>query len=152
MDGRSAPTRVSSWDPHPLQTLSQPQRRTASSQPPRLSTMKTKFRRQKTSDNELSSLNAAISALDLARDTTSLKQSREAFRSASALLATTRVSLLLVLVGRLLSDVRRTWSSTKRILWNWGYPVPISANPLTRESMADGHPSLVHRSLRRLKN
>ena len=61
--------------------------------------MKTNFRRQKKSGDGLLSLNAAINALDLARDTTSSKQAREAFRSAGALLTTTRVSLLPVLLA-----------------------------------------------------
>lgn len=69
--------------------------------------MKTKFLRQKKRDvdDALPSLNTAINALDLARDTTSVKQARDVFGSASALLTATRVGFLLVHVGRWLADV-----------------------------------------------
>ena len=70
--------------------------------------MKTKFRRPKKPDNALPSLNAAIEALDLARDKTSLKPARDAFYSASALLATIRVRSFPAHVRQLLADKRRT--------------------------------------------
>ena len=96
------------FQPGPASPSGRPRRRTAFSRPPCLSTMKTKFRRPKKHDNGLPSLNAAINALDLARDTTSLKQAKQAFCSASALLTTTRVGFLPVHICRLSVDIRRT--------------------------------------------
>ena len=70
--------------------------------------MATVSRPPKRRNDVLPSLNTAINALDLARDTTNLEPVREAFCSASALLAATKVCFPPVHVGRLLADVRRT--------------------------------------------
>ena len=70
--------------------------------------METESRRPKRRNDALPSLNAAINALDLARDTTNVDRVREAFGSASALLAATRVCFPPVRVGRLLAHVCRT--------------------------------------------
>ena len=60
-----------------------------------ISTMETKPQLLKGNDPVLSSLNAAIGALDLASDATSLKSAKDAFKSASILLTTIRVGFLL---------------------------------------------------------
>ena len=70
--------------------------------------MKTKFRRPKKPGDTLHLLNTAIDSLDLARDNVSLELARDAFYSASALLATIRVCFFPVHVCRLLTDIRRT--------------------------------------------
>lgn len=54
-------------------------------------TMEAKSRRQKQRGDALTSLNRAIDALDLARDSTNAKQAKGAFGCASALLTATRV-------------------------------------------------------------
>ena len=59
--------------------------------------MISKLRRPKKPDDALPSLNAAIDALDLARENTSLKPAKDEFRSTSVLLATTRVCFCLFL-------------------------------------------------------
>ena len=56
----------------------------------------------------LSSLNTAIDALNLAKETSTIIPAEAAFGSTSVLLATIRVGLLLVHAGRLLADVYRT--------------------------------------------
>ena len=72
--------------------------------------MKNKFRRSKKPNDALPSLQTEIDALDLASDNTNLRPARDAFRSASALLATIRVCLPPAHLGQLFadSDVRRT--------------------------------------------
>ena len=70
--------------------------------------MKNKFRPTKKPNEALPSLNTAINALDLARDNATLKPVRDAFRSTSTLLVTTRVSFLPTHVCWLFADVRRT--------------------------------------------
>ena len=55
----------------------------------------------KGSGSPLFSLNKAIDALDLARDTTNAKPAKDAFGSASLLLTAIRVCFLLAYVGRL---------------------------------------------------
>ena len=61
--------------------------------------METKSQRLKGSDGALPSLNAAINTLGLARDMTSVKPAKDAFRSASLLLTTIRVRFLSAYVG-----------------------------------------------------
>ena len=56
--------------------------------------MGTKSKRSNEPDGTLSSLNAAVNFLDLARDTTSVKPARDTFRAASLLLTTIRVRFL----------------------------------------------------------
>ena len=58
--------------------------------------METKSRRQKRRDDSLPSLNAAIDALNLARETTNVKPAKDWFYAADTLLTTIRVSFLLV--------------------------------------------------------
>ena len=70
--------------------------------------MKTTFRRPKKPDTALPSLNAAVDALDLARDKATLKITRDAFSSASALIAAIRVCFFLARVCRFWADIRRT--------------------------------------------
>ena len=53
--------------------------------------MEAKSQRRKRRDDALRSLNAAIDALDLAKDTTNVREARDVFASARSLLATTRV-------------------------------------------------------------
>ena len=60
--------------------------------------MTSKFRRQRNPNDALPSLNAAIDALDLARDNASLKPAKDAFHSTRVLLAMTRVCFLLFLI------------------------------------------------------
>ena len=73
--------------------------------------MESTSRLPKRPNDALPSLNEAINALDQARDKASLKLARDAFYSASGLLATIRVRFFSVRVRRLLADVRRTrWS------------------------------------------
>ena len=71
--------------------------------------METKSKQRKGPGGALSSLNAAIDTLDLARDTTRVKPAKDAFRSTSNLLTEIRVRLLLADVYRLLTNVRRIW-------------------------------------------
>ena len=68
------------------------------------STMEVKSQRRKhlKRDHALHSLNAAIDALHLAKDTTNVRQARDVFASTSSLLATTRVCLFPVSVHQLL--------------------------------------------------
>ena len=62
---------------------------------PYLSTMETKSQKPKIHDGDvLSSLNTAIYASDLARDTTNVKSAKGAFGSASVLLTTIRVGFV----------------------------------------------------------
>ena len=82
-------------------------RPTASTPPPRPLTMETTSRRSRRPNDALPSLNEAINALDRARDKASLKLARDAFYSASGLLATIRVRFFPVRVCRLLADVRQ---------------------------------------------
>jgi len=56
----------------------------------------------------LSSLNTAIGALNLAKESTAVTPARAAFTSASALLTLIKVRFLPVDVGRLSANVRRT--------------------------------------------
>ena len=56
--------------------------------------METRSRRQKKHDEPLPSLNEAIDALNLAREKTLVRPTKDAFTSASALLTTTRVGSL----------------------------------------------------------
>ena len=76
--------------------------------------METKSRQQKERDDYLPSLNAAIDSLNLARETTTAKPTKDAFAAASALLITTRVGFPPVHLGRLFADVCRIRLSTKR--------------------------------------
>ena len=57
----------------------------------------------------LYSLNMAIDTLNLAKEATGLTPAKAAFESARDLLTTIRVSFFHVHVGRLLTDVYRTW-------------------------------------------
>jgi hypothetical protein len=67
--------------------------------------MDPKSQQRKRRDDALPSLNAAISALDqLAKDTANMKPAKDAFASASVLLATTRVGFLPVHVCWLFPD------------------------------------------------
>ena len=70
--------------------------------------MATNSQRPEGQDGILSSLNVAIDALNLAKETSSVIPAKAAFASTSDLLATIRVSFLLVHVGRLLANVHRT--------------------------------------------
>ena len=70
--------------------------------------MATKSQRQKGRDEVLSSLNAAIDALNRAKEGTGITQAKVAFTSASHLLTMIRVSLPPVHVGRLLANGYRT--------------------------------------------
>ena len=82
--------------------------------------METEPQRRKRRDNPLFSLNAAIGALDLARQTAKVVPIKDVFDSASVLLNTIKVRILLVLAGRLLADGCRNRRSTNWILWKWG--------------------------------
>ena len=75
------------------------------SPPPFVSIMETKSRRP---NGALSSLNAAVDALQLARDAVGTKPTKDALDSASVLLTTIRVSFLPVHVHRTLAHVCRT--------------------------------------------
>ena len=68
------------------------------------STMEVKSQRRKhlKRNHDLHSLNAAIDALHLAKDTTNVRQARDVFASTSSLLATIRVRLFPVSAHRLL--------------------------------------------------
>ena len=82
--------------------------------------METKSQQLKKRDDALLSLNSAIDALDLAKKTANVVPIKDVFDSASVLLNTIKVRLLLVYAGRLLADGCRNLRSTKRILWKWG--------------------------------
>ena len=75
--------------------------------------METKSQRPKGRDSALSSLDAAISALDLARDATGMKPAKDAFGSANVLIAAIKVCFLPIHIGELLADVCRTRRLTK---------------------------------------
>ena len=94
-NGRSAPSAHSSQSCVLSHTLETWRPAIASSWPAHFLMMTSKFRRQKKPNDALPSLNAAIDALDLARDNASLKPAKDAFHSTSSLLATTRVRFLL---------------------------------------------------------
>ena len=70
--------------------------------------MTDKSQRPKGQDGALSSLNAAIDALNLAKEASSITPAKAAFGSASVLLTTIRVDFLPVHVGLLLTNVCRT--------------------------------------------
>ena len=70
--------------------------------------MTTKSQRPMGQEGALSSLNVAIDALNLAKEASRLTPAKTAFASTSNLLATIRVSSLLVHVGPLLANVHRT--------------------------------------------
>ena len=69
--------------------------------------METKFQRPKEPDGPLSSLNAAIGTLDLARDRLGVKPAKDAIGSASILLTTIRVRFPPAHVDRLLTGLLR---------------------------------------------
>ena len=70
--------------------------------------MKAVFQRQKRRNDTLTSLNVEIDALNLAKDKTTVKQAKDAFSSASAVLATIRVSPVPIHSSCLLANERRT--------------------------------------------
>ena len=82
--------------------------------------MKTKSQQLKEPDGTLSSLNAAIGALDLARDEANVRPAKYVFTSARVLLTTIRVRFLPAHVDRLLTGVRRIRRPKKWIVSNWG--------------------------------
>jgi len=67
--------------------------------------MATKSQLPKGRDGVLSSLNAAIDGLNVAKDTTNITPVNAVFGSASVLLVIIRVGFLPVHVGRILTDV-----------------------------------------------
>jgi hypothetical protein len=69
--------------------------------------MDTKSRGRKRRNDALPSLNEEIDALNLARDTATVKQAKDVFESASAALTTIRVGVIPIHAGRLLADERR---------------------------------------------
>ena len=89
------------------QCMSDPSRSTCSS------TMEANSQRLKEPNGVLSSLNAAIATLDLARDKSSVKQAKDVIGSASILLTTIRVCFFQVHVGRLLTVALRIRRSKK---------------------------------------
>ena len=134
------------------ESSSQPACRTAFSQLPRVPTMATKSQRPKGRDGVLSSLNKAIDALDLAKETTGMVLAKTTFGSASNLLTTIRVSFLLVYACRLLANPYRTLWPTRRAMSNWGLSALASAKPLTGGWTGDERISSVGRSSRRLRH
>ena len=85
----------------------------SSSQPPRYTifsvrTMTDKPQQTKGQDDVLSSLNAAIDALNIAKKVSSITPANVAFSSTGGLLILIRVCLLPVHVGRLLAEMCRT--------------------------------------------
>ena len=70
--------------------------------------MDTKSRRQKHQDATLSSLNAAIDAMNIAKDVMSMTPAKAAFGSVSVILTMIKVGFLPSRVGRLLANVYRT--------------------------------------------
>ena len=79
--------------------------------------METKSQRQKRRDDALSSLNAAIGALDLARQTANVVPIKDVLDSTSVFLNTIKVCFLLLHAGRLLTDGCRNLRPAKQILW-----------------------------------
>jgi hypothetical protein len=73
---------------------SQPARSTVSSQLPRISTMSTESQRRR--DRILSSLNAAVEAMTIAKELASVTSAKVVFSSVSAILTMIRVGFLLV--------------------------------------------------------
>ena len=70
--------------------------------------MATQSQRPEGKDGALSSLNAAIDILNLAKEASSVTPAKTAFGTTSVLLATIRVSFLPVHVGRSVANVHRT--------------------------------------------
>ena len=66
--------------------------------------METTFRRQKRRNDALPSLNTEIHALNLAKNTTTVKQAKDAFSSASAVLTTIIVGPIPIHFSRLLAN------------------------------------------------
>jgi hypothetical protein len=83
----------------------QPARHTVFSQLPRVSTMDAKSEGRR--DVTLSSLNAAIEAMNLAKEIASITPAKAVFGSVSVVLAMIRVCFLPVRLGRLQADVCR---------------------------------------------
>ena len=76
--------------------------------------MKTQFQQPKRRDGVISSLNAAIDAINIAKDVMGMTPAKAAFGSVCVILIMIRVcSLLRPFVGRLLTDIHRTPWSTK---------------------------------------
>ena len=70
--------------------------------------MDTKSQRQKGRDTTLSSLNAAIDAINIAKDALSMTPAKAALGSVAVILTMIKVGLLPMLVSRLLANVYRT--------------------------------------------
>ena len=79
------------------------------------STMETETQTPKGPDDPLSSLNAAIDTLDLAKDRATAKPIKDALDSASVLLTTIRVRFLPAHIGRLLTGIRRIRRAMQQI-------------------------------------
>ena len=77
------------------ESSSQPSRRTPPSQLPRVSTMEAKSQRPKAQESKISALNAAIEALNLAKELSSVTPAKAVFGSVSVILTMIRVSSLL---------------------------------------------------------
>ena len=82
--------------------------------------MEAKSQRQKGRNDAPPSLNAAISAVDSARDDTNLKLAKDLFASTSVLLTIIKVSFLPILAGQSLFHARRIHLPTKLTAWSWG--------------------------------
>ena len=70
--------------------------------------MATRPQRPKRRDTTLSSLNAAIEGVNLAKDSLGMTPAKAAFGSVSVILTTIRVGVLPVCGSRLLANVHRT--------------------------------------------
>ena len=86
--------------------------------------MEVKSQQPKAREDVISTLNAAIEAMNLAKELTSITPAKAVFGSASVVLTMTRVSFLLVCLDRLEAEMhlglhdkpgglRRTWTSLR---------------------------------------
>lgn len=104
---------VSSWDPGTALRIKwlcflASGRHVVSFRLPRPSTMNPKSQLQKHRDTVLSSLNAAIDAMNIAKDVLSMTPAKAAFGAVSVILTMIRVSFHPVHVGLSLANVYRT--------------------------------------------
>ena len=88
--------------------------------------------RQRRRGNALPLLNAAIEAMNLAKEVSSVTPAKAVFGSVSAILAMIRVRFLLFYDGELRVHVvtRIPWP-TKLIMSTSGYPAPMCVEPST---------------------
>lgn len=97
-------------------------------------------------------LDAAIEALNSAKDTSSIRPAKSIFIAVGLVLATIRVGFPSACVGRPLANLSRNRWPTGRSMSNWGYPVPMSVGPSSRERTVGKKISSLRLSSKQLNN